>query len=591
MPHRRPKSAPQPVKRSLSPALWALPLTLIATVAVFAPAVNFQFVFDDRYQIAQNPTLASWSYLPLYFRSHVWGYAGGFTNYYRPLWLTTLRFWESIVGLDPVGWHVLPIALHIVNVALVFAIARKLSHNVTTGLIASALFALHPVQIEAVASVYGANETVMAVSLLAAFWAYLRFRETGRAFWMGLSAVLFAISLLTKENAIVLPVVIAAYELTMQPRSWHSAPQAAESARGTSNRTRLWASILPAVIAAAILVAYFVVRRFALGTLFGRVDSSVSWTTVFLTAPLSLITLLRLWVAPFGMSAFYDSLYVKHLGTLHFFAPLLLLMALAAGTWVWSRRTREPLVAFGALWAFFSVAPVLDIRLLQPGDFVHIRFLYVPSVALSILAAMAMRQAIPQPRLRVVAVAVCVVALAAATRAQLPFLQDNEAMYRRGIAVAPDNRVPENNLADDYVKAGRIDEAAVLLDDNLRRHPDFWMSNYNRGYIAYRRQNWPEVVDYMSRAIAGGSTEIDAYAYRAFALLHLGRPQEAEQSIRQAIAIRPNAHTYHFVLGLALRQEQRWDEALTAFQQEMAIDPSNREAALYVADLRARLHK
>ena len=43
--------------------------------------------------------------------------------------------------------------------------------------------------------------------------------------------------------------------------------------------------------------------------------------------------------------------------------------------------------------------------------------------------------------------------------------------------------------------------------------------------------------------------------------------------------------------GLVLRQEQRWNDALAAFQQELAIDPDNRNAAIHVADLRARLKK
>lgn len=575
VPRRRPKSAPpQPVKAPLSPAIWALPVILVAAAAVFAPALSFQFVFDDRYQIAQNPSITSWSYLPLYFRSHVWGYAGGFTNYYRPVFLIVLRLWNAIVGLDPVGWHTLPVLLHLINIGLVFAIIRRLSGDVATGVIAAAVFGVHPVQIEAVASIYGGNETIMVVSLLAAFWAYLRFTVGGKAHWMAVSSFFFAIALLIKEDAIVLPLVIAAYEIL--------------SRRGASASKRSY--LAPIVISVAVIIAYFLARRAALGTLSGHVVSSVSWTTVLLTAPLSLVTFLRLWIAPFGMSAFYDSPYVTR-PDLHFFLPLLLLIAIAAGIWFWSRRTREPLIVFAMIWALLAIAPVLDIRLMQPGDFVHIRFLYVSSVGLSLLAAIALRQLFAHPRLRVAVAAAIMVALAVSTRAQIGFLHDNEAMYLRGIAVAPDNPLPANNLADDYVHAGRIDEAAALLDDNLRRHPDYWMSNYNRGYIAYTRQNWPEVADYMNRAIASGATETDAYVYRALALLKLGRPQEAEQSVRQAIAIRPKAASYHFVLGLVLRQEQRWDDALTAFQQELAVDPSNRNAAIHVADLRTRLHK
>lgn len=566
----------KPAKRSLSPAVWALFLILVAAVVVFAPAVNFQFVFDDRYQIAANPSITSWSYLPTYFRAQIWSTTGALTSYYRPVFLIVLRLWNSLVGLDPVGWHVLPIVVHLINVGLVFALVHRTTDDVTTGLIAAAIFAVHPVQIEAVASIYGITDAIMAVFLLGSLLAYLRWKDRASSTFLAISAILFAIALLTKESAIVFPFVIAAYDLTTRT-----------SEEGSALKSR---RVLPGALAAALLVAYLVARRLALGTWFGHVISPVSWTAVLFTAPLSLVTLLRLWIVPFGMSAFYNSPYVTR-PELHFVAPLLMLIAIAAGVWFWSRRTRQPLIAFAALWTLISLAPVLNIRLLPENDFVHIRFLYVPSIALSLLAAIALRQLVSQPKFRLAIAGACVIVLAISTRAQLGFLHDNEALYLRGVAIAPNNPLPKNNLADDYVKAGRIDEAATLLDDNLRRHPDYWMSNYNRGYIAYRRQNWADVDKYMERATANGASETDAYVYRAFALLHLGHPREAEPLVRQAIALRPHVRTYHFVLGLSLWQQHRSEEALTAFLQELAIDPTNRDAALHAAELRAQLHK
>lgn len=564
-----------PTQPTLSPALWGLPLVLILAVVVFAPAVNFQFVFDDRYQILQNPTISSWSYLPGYFRSHIWSYGATMVNYYRPLFLVTLRLWNSIVGLDPVGWHALPIALHLLNIGLVFTVVRKLTSDPATALIGSALFAVHPIQVEAVGSIYGVTDAIMAASLLASFWCCLHWKERAKPAWLAVSGIFFVLALFTKESAIVFPLVLLAYEVT--------ANNAAES----ESQSRQ--NLTPLVAFAVLAILYLLVRRFALGATLGHVASDVPWTTVFLTAPLSLLTLLRLWALPFGMSAFYNSPYVTRPDLVHFVLPTLLLIGIAIAIWFWSRRTKTPLIVFAAIWALLGSLPVLDLRLMQPGDFIHIRFLYVPSMALSLLASIALRQLIPNPTYRVGITVALAIALAVSARSQLGIFRDNESLYRRGIAVAPDNRVPYNNLADDYIHAGRLDEAAVLLDENLRRHPDFWMSAYNRGYIAYLKQNWPEVADYMGRSIADHGDEVDAYVYRGFALLELGQPQQAEQSVRQAIALRPLARNYHFVLGLILRQQQRWADALQAFDAELAINPRNQNAAIHAADLRRSL--
>lgn len=551
-----------------------MPLIVITTAVLFSPAVNFQFVFDDRFQIAQNPSITSWSYLPQYFRSHIWSYGSTTTSYYRPVFLVVLRLWNSLIGFDPAGWHVLPILFHLLNIGLVFAVVRKLTSDATTGLIAASIFAVHPVQVETVGSIYGVTDAIMAASLLASFWTYLIWRERHQSYWFAISATFFVLALLTKESAIVFPLVLLAYEWTTRQ---------SEPAEQTGDRF-----LAPMVTALVLVATYLIVRHFALGATLGHNASDVSWSTIFLTAPLSLVTFLRLWFLPYGMSAFYNCPYVTRLDLIHFATPVLLLLAVAAGIWFWSRRTRTPLITFAAIWALLGLMPVLDIRLMQEGDFIHIRFLYVPTVALALLVAIALSQLLPVLRFRIALASALVIALALSASSQLGYFRDDEVFYQRGIVIAPDNRVPRNNLADDYIKDGHLDEATALLDDNLRRHPDFWMSNYNRGYIAYLHQNWPEVADYMGIAIADRAPELDAYVYRGFALLKLGHAQEAEQSVRHAIALRPTARNYHFVLGLILRQQQRWPEALAAFQQELAIDPANRNAAIHVADLQSR---
>ena len=63
------------------------------------------------------------------------------------------------------------------------------------------LFVLHPIRTEGVASIVGRAESLSAFFILSGWWAYVRQRKDGGAGWLGLSAVLFLLAILSKESA------------------------------------------------------------------------------------------------------------------------------------------------------------------------------------------------------------------------------------------------------------------------------------------------------------------------------------------------------------------------------------------------------
>ncbi len=551
--------------------MWGLGAVILICAAVYARALGFSFVYDDTSQILNNPTIRSWSFLPQYFRTHVWGYSSVWTNLYRPIFLIALRVCNAMFALDPQGWHGFAIAVHLLDACLVFLVVRKLVGNERIALTTAAIFGLSPVQIETVAWVSGMTDALMSAALLAGLWCYLKGRESGRRPWLIACSVFYAIALLTKESGAVLPLLILAYEVSV--------------GRPSQPKRSFLAGAFG--VLAAITLAYFGIRWAVLHSLVGHTMSPVSWSEALYTVPVVVLRYLRMMTLPYGMSAFLPGTYVS--AFTGFVIPLLVLVGIIVCVFCWSRWARNSAIAFAALWMFLAMLPVLDLRLMQPNDFVHIRFLYVPSIGFAMLVALALAQLLRKRMALLGVTSVLVVVLAVSTYAQSRYWHDNVSLYQRGVAVAPDNPVPANNLADEFIKAGREEEALHLIDNVLRQHPAYWTANYNRGYLAYKRQDWTATAEYMGRAIANQGLETDAYVYRGFAMMKLGRLQEAEESVRQALALRPQARSYHFTLGLILRQEQRWPEALAAFQQELAINPHDSGAAAHVADIKARL--
>ena len=119
----------------------------------------------------------------------------------RPL--TELTFWvnEAVFGRSPVSWHVVDLLLHLAVVALVLDVLRKLIGE-RAGLIAAAIFAVHPMMTEPVAYVFA------RATLLATLFSLLAMRSwiAGRV-WV--AVVWFSVAMLAKEECAAVPVVLA----------------------------------------------------------------------------------------------------------------------------------------------------------------------------------------------------------------------------------------------------------------------------------------------------------------------------------------------------------------------------------------------
>jgi hypothetical protein len=193
----------------------AAPSIVFLALASSAIGILNGFTYDDVYVVQQNPLmkyLTGWWHV---FRLSYWPKAAGGDGY-RPLTILAFRIEAAIGHLSPVAFHATNILLYTVAAWLVFVLARRLL-PLWAAWLTAALFAVHPVHVEAVANVVGQSELWVAVALLAAVILYLRDRSQGplrtsTALWI---LLLYAIACFAKEHGIVLPGLLAAAELTI----------------------------------------------------------------------------------------------------------------------------------------------------------------------------------------------------------------------------------------------------------------------------------------------------------------------------------------------------------------------------------------
>ncbi len=572
-------TAPRPV-RSLAQLPAVLPplLVLAATLVVYLGTLQFEFVYDDLGQIVGNPMVQSWSYLPALFHSNVWAQSFQVGNYYRPLFMLWLLLNYTFFGLRPFFWHLTAVGLHLLATWLVYVLAGRVTRDRRIAAITALIFGLHPVHLEAVAWVSGSTEPLLAVLLIPAFLAYLNYRERGgKARWLAISLLLYAVALFAKETAVVLPVLVLAWE-------WVGA----EEPKGWRGR---WLGGMRVIVPFVLLTAgYLLARASALhGLAHTLVDLPLKMT--LLTIPSVLWFYCKLLIAPFRLSAFYDVPYVTHASWHFFWRPLLASGLVVAGLLAWWWRARSRLVGFAAIWLLVPLLPLLDLRVLPMGDFVHDRYLYLPSVGLAILLALALeRLAVgqatllgePAPAMAAVLLLGCV--LGAATALQSVPWADDVLLYAHGMQIAPNNDLPRNKLANALITRGLYEDGISVYRGVLAEDPDFWFANYRMGFALYKLGRFEEAEKYLAHAVEVKRSGEECY-YLGLTQKAQGKLEQAAASLREAAQLAPQARGYHGELGKILLEQGKRAEALEAFKAELALDPGNAEAQQQVAEL------
>jgi hypothetical protein len=127
------------------------------------------------------------------------------------------------VQLNPAVFHALNSFLHAASAVVVFAILRRLIGNVWAALLGALFFAMHPVQVEAVAWVSGMKDVLSGLLALVAVLSYILFAQSNKLWWHAFATVAFVLAMLAKPSAVVVPFVVLIIEWLVLKRGLREA--------------------------------------------------------------------------------------------------------------------------------------------------------------------------------------------------------------------------------------------------------------------------------------------------------------------------------------------------------------------------------
>ncbi len=571
-PPPEPKRAPFRLNRVTT--LLVAGLVACATLPYVGILFN-GFVYDDDFQIVKNPYIRNFQHLKKIFTGNVWSFEGpAASNYYRPMMSLGYIVCYKIFGLRPYGFHLVSLLLHALVVCLVFILAERLTGDRTCAIVAGAFFALHPVHSESVAWIAAVTDVELTFLYLITFWFFLTLmrpggRLSGRR--LALMVAAFVLALLSKEQAMTLPVLATIYEyFYREDRSETRTRQKLARYGG------LW----------LVGAAYLLVRVHFLGMLapvkrFGQVTG---WQ-ILLSATALVGEYVGKLVWPVRLCVFYVFRPSTSPFDLRVLAGLAVLLALGALFWIcWRNRERNiRFASFAILWFLATLAPVLNAHWMGESVFTE-RYLYLPSVGVAWLVGVGATKlwsraaAHPAQRRAVALVAVTVGTLYAARIVIRDRDWKNDiVLYTRTLEIVPEPII-YLNLGRALADQGRIDEAKAQYFKALRIKPDFTEGHYNLGYALASQGRLDEAIAQYSEALRSNPDYSEGHYNLGLALAGRGRLDEAIAQFSEALRLRPDFPEAHNKLGLALAGQGRTDNAIAEYSEALRLKPDYAEA-------------
>ena len=562
---------------------WKVVICAIAFLC-YAQTLAFPFVYDDKYLITENRYITSFHYLPRFFTVHLWdSFNVHLVNFYRPFLLAWSLINHELFGFHPIGWHLTNVILHTAATYLLCVLVEKFSRDKGTAVIAGLLFAIHPVHLEVVAWASAASEMLLAVFVLGSLLCYMKSREGhSERRWLIMAWLFYAGALLSKETAVIMPVMILALV-------WLE-PDAQQNLLSKSSE-----SLKAAVPFALMVLVYFAIRWYVFGTEHYESFNKLGIATMLWTIPLVICFYLKLLVFPFRLSPLYDVPDVQSAAQMIFILPVLLITAIGVAIFVWWNRDRSRVIPFACLWSLWLI-PALYLRAFSSDKKVGDRYVYLASIGFCILVAAAIRririparQTFAGPIAQVTATLLAAVVLIYGTLSQETYWSSDVLLFYRALEIAPKNDTAKENLSASLMTQEHFTQAVPLLLDVEKNQPQRWSILNYLGISYYHLGEYPKAVDYLSRAIAIDPTDAREHTYMALTLLKLHKRDLAMDSFQDSLRIKPDQMECHFGRGLILEDRGEWQDAKREYEAALKIQPANPALRQYLDKFQARL--
>ena len=532
---------------------------LILSLLAFGASVFHPFApIDDWFLIVENMAAwgISWENLKAVFTTYD-------PELYIPLTFVSWQFNYMMSGLDPWTYHLTNILLHAGNALLVTLLLIQFKIDRRFALAAGALFAVHPLNTEAVVWVAGRKDLLSTLFYLLSLLFYVRFLKGTR--WMyAASLVVFVLALLSKAMAVTLPALLILIDILIE-------------------RRKITARLILEKIPYALLSVLFII--IATGGK-ERVIGSTTLVETILMAGRSTMFYIEKFFLPLNLTVFYTHRGVIMITDPKFALPWAIILVITVGLITWSvitlkkQKTISPLLAsilFGGLFFFLTLAPTFLNFQKGAETFVAVdRYAYLPMTGLLFAVAFVLQRLKGGKILGVAALIMIIVGISLSGHQTNTWMKP-EYLYQQALNVHPHSLGARISLVKLLRDQGQLQEAFDVLKAGLP-YGDEMHLHLAAGMIYARTGQVQEAIAEFDKAKQMDPTNPESYFALGSLWEQTGNPLLAEQEYAKAVKL---DHTYVLArvrLARYLKARGALAEAENHLREAIKWNPNSIEA-------------
>lgn len=539
-----------------------LSLLLFLTVLVYQQVGGFDFIsMDDPVYVTENPYVNRGFTVEGIRWALDFGHDSG--PYWMPVTMISHMADSAFFGLDAGRHHVHNVVLHLLNIVLLFVFFYKATGDYGKSLFISALFALHPLNVESVAWVTGRKNLLSTVFLLLTLLAYLAYVKRKNLSRYLVVLVFYILGLASKAS--VIPLIFSLLLLDIWPLNRFLLEKDADTVRFSVFNRRNIAPVLEKIPLLLVtgLVLYLNFSRAAFVHEATPMDK-VGMDLRVANALVAYVVYMVQTVWPLNLSVHYP--YPESL-SLWKTVPAVLVLAGVSVAALFNFK-RRPWLFVG--WFFFIGNLVMVSGVIQGGLWpAHAdRFMYVPAIGLFILIAWLGAEKLKGSAAWGAAMVFCLF-LAGLSPVRVADWKDSVTLYRKALDVNPDDMVSTVNLAFALDKAGQVKEALPYYEKIVERYPAYAEVHANMAVILAEQGQADRARHHFEQAVERAPKSVAAWFNKGLFHLRLKETENASVCFARVLELKPD-HTEALQSLAAIHIENKhYDRATALYKQAL----------------------